>query len=115
MRRVAGPRTDSTARSGGPRRYQTGFDEMTHTDRKTARVRSTIAERARQVGGFTLVEMLIVMTLVGTAVGFSIESFRKYRSKQAARAGAMQLVTTFNMAKASASSVPHARMTATRS
>ncbi len=61
--------------------------------------------RTRTVAGFTLVEMLMAMTLVGTAVGFSIESFRHFRETQSARAGAVQLVTVLNIAKSRAVSM----------
>ncbi len=52
--------------------------------------------------GFTLVEALIVLTLIGAAVGISIEGFREYREVQRAKAGATQLVTVLNLAKSRA-------------
>lgn len=58
--------------------------------------------RVQPADGFTLVEMLIVLVLVGTAVGFSIESFRNFREAQRARSGATQLLTVLNTAKSRA-------------
>ena len=52
--------------------------------------------------GFTLVEMLIVVVLVGAAVGFGIEGLRTYRETQRAHAGAVQVVTVLNHAKSRA-------------
>ncbi len=52
--------------------------------------------------GFTLVEMLIVVALVGAAVGVGIEGLRTYREAQRARAGAVQVVTVLNLAKSRA-------------
>jgi len=52
--------------------------------------------------GFTLVEMLIVLTMVGIAVGFGIDGLRGYRETQRARAGAVQVVQVINVAKARA-------------
>lgn len=57
---------------------------------------------SRAAPGFTLVEMLIVVVLVGAAVGFGIEGLRTYRETQRARAGAVQVVTVLNHAKSRA-------------
>jgi len=79
---------------------------MRQPDQEQREVRPTrSAGQNRRSAGFTLVEMLIVMTLVGTAVGFSIESFRNFREQQRAKAGAVQLVTILNMAKSRAVSM----------
>lgn len=59
-------------------------------------------EPDRSVMGFTLVEMLIVVVLVGAAVGFGIEGLRTYRESQRAHAGAVQVVSVLNHAKSRA-------------
>jgi len=58
--------------------------------------------RSNHDDGFTLVEMLIVMVMVGTAVGFGIDGLRGYREVQRARSGAVQVVQIINLAKARA-------------
>ncbi len=78
---------------------------MRQSDQKQPEVRSVRHAKRRREAGFTLVEMLIVMTLVGTAVGFSIESFRSFREQQRAKAGAVELVVVLNMAKSRAVSM----------
>ncbi len=76
---------------------------MTRSQQQTTHDRTTCGPgRTGRAAGFTLVELLIVLTLVGTAVGFSIESLRRYREAQRARSGAIQLVTVLNMAKSRA-------------
>ena len=64
---------------------------------------NTGADRTRfGASGFTLVEMLIVMALVGTAVGFGIQGLRGYREQQRAQSGAVQVVRVLNLARARA-------------
>jgi len=65
-------------------------------------MRTISRPRSRNVDGFTLVEMLIVMVMVGTAVGFGIDGLRGYREVQRAQSGAVQVVQAINFAKARA-------------
>ncbi len=50
-------------------------------------------------GGFTLVELLIVMALVALGAGLGIHSFRNYREGQRARAAAAEVVSVLTLAK----------------
>jgi len=65
-------------------------------------MRTILVPWPHHADGFTLVEMLIVMVMVGTAVGFGIDGLRGYREVQRARAGAVQVVQAINLAKARA-------------
>jgi Tfp pilus assembly protein FimT len=52
--------------------------------------------------GITLVEILIVLTLVGVAAGIGIEGLRSYREVERARGGAIQILNVISLAKARA-------------
>lgn len=58
--------------------------------------------RVQPADGFTLVELLILLALVGTAVGFSIESLSNFREAQRARSGVTRLLTVLDTAKSRA-------------
>jgi prepilin-type N-terminal cleavage/methylation domain-containing protein len=54
---------------------------------------------ARADNGFTLVELLIVLTLAALGAGLGIQSFRNYREGQRARAAAAEVVSVLTLAK----------------
>lgn len=58
--------------------------------------------RRKLTGGFTLLELLIVLVLVGITSGFAVGSWRKVQAKMAARASMETLLVAFHNARSDA-------------
>jgi type IV fimbrial biogenesis protein FimT len=58
--------------------------------------------RRRSTAGFTLVEILVVLTLVGIMMGLAVPSFRNFIGSQRAKSASYELVTSLLLARSEA-------------
>ena len=58
--------------------------------------------RRDSVKGFTLIELMLSLTILGILLAVAVPSFREYQANQAVRSAASQLVSAMNFARSEA-------------